>query len=318
MSIIGGLLTGLGGLSSILGGLGIGGKNVPMENANPYTDEMMKMFQSQLGASDQMFGNYASQAGGSASRMGGVESALQRLARDMGNITSPGVNAGYNLYESRKGDVLDFAEDAARRFTQPYREEASRTAERRASDAAQNIMSQFGGAGFSGAAQKAASSGAADVLSDYETNMAGMFGNMGANLAGQALGQERGLAEAAPQQRFANIINNLLQQAQLQQSRGSVLANQGSLYGNIANQYGSRSQNLLGQIGALSAPQYYEPTQTNPLGVIGQGLGGFGSMLSNPDFLNLFSKTKAPSVPQYSIPYETNSYDYNRNQGFSG
>jgi len=291
LGTLGAVLSGLGGLSGLLGSLGLGKKKLDFENLNPYTDDTMREFKSALGTSDNAMNRYSTASEGSANRLSGIESILGNLAERINSIASPGVNAGYNLFNQRSGNLLDLGEQAARRFTSPFNEIGRDIADRRASEAAQNMMAQFGGSGYSGAAQSAASTAASDVMSDYEKELAGMYGNIGANISGNALNQERGLAEQAPQTQYSNTINSILQQAQLAQSRGGLLAQQGGLFGNLANQYGVRSNNLMSNIGALSSPQFQEPVYTSPLNSLGQGLSGMGNMFANPDFQNLFDGT---------------------------
>lgn len=288
---IGGVLSGLGGLGGLLGMLGIGRKDIPMNNLNQYTDKTFNRFSNELNDSNSLFKDFMGSAAGSANKIGGVNSALERLFGDMGALQGPNVNEGFNLYNQRVNPIMDIGQKAATMFTQPYREKGEEVARRRASQASQQMMSQFGGAGFSGAASAAASGAASDVFSDYETNLAQMFGNIGADITKQGLGQERGFTERAPQQRFENSLNQMLQQAQLQKSIGSLLGTQGGLFGQLAGTQGVRSANLTNNIGALSRPVYQEQVQENPFAAFMQGLGGMGDMFSNPDFANLFKSS---------------------------
>lgn len=272
------ILKGVGGFGKILGGFGLGSEEVPYQNANSaYTDAAMQQFQSLLGNSDNQMDNYMRQAGEAASGMGGAAGDLERLQGLLAGTQGPNVNEGYNLYKSREGGIVDQARAMAEMFTQPYRETAGDTANRRADQAARGVMGQFGGQGFSGAAQAAASGAAGDVLSNYESNIANMFGNMGSTFAGNMLGAERGMAEAAPQQNFANTINSLLNQGNMAQNRGTMFGNQSSMFGNIGSNYGNRSNQLLGGIAGLSAPQYAEQVTANPFLDSMSAVDNFGS-----------------------------------------
>jgi hypothetical protein len=293
---IGGILGGLGGLSSMLGALGLGQTQGSYEQLNPYFDSTMRQFQDQYGASNSNLTRLLQRGENTTSRLGGVESALGRLNTELSGMRAPGVNEGFNLYQSRMDPIMSSARDMATMFTQPYREAAGNVAGRRANQAARDIMGQFGGQGFSGAAQSAASRAASDVLSDYETNVANMFGQIGSGFASNMLGQERSLAESGVQNRYSNLINQLLQRAGLEQARGATIEQEASLLGNLAGTEANRASGLRSNIGALSSPNYQEPIMNNPLGAIGQGLSGFGSMFSNPSFLGLFQSTEAPTL----------------------
>lgn len=285
---IGGILSGLGGLGGLLGALGLGRKNVPFVNPNPYTDKTFNQYQNQLAESNKSLARLFGRSEGFANQITGVRGELENLFGNIGALQRPNIDEGFNLFQKRTQPLLDLGQRAAETFTRPYREEGKEIADRRASQAAQRVMSQFGGAGFSGAAKAAASGAASDVFKDYETNLAQMFGQIGSNVTNQALGQERGLSENAPQQRFANALNQILQQAQVQQTLGSLLGNQAGMFGNLAGIEGNRANTLLNNIGALSRPMYTEQIQENPFAAFSEGLGGMGDMFSNPDFVELF------------------------------
>jgi uncharacterized phage infection (PIP) family protein YhgE len=298
-----GILGGLGGLSSLLGGLGLGQSNIPYEQLNPYFNSTMNDFQRRYDQSDARLSQLLGRSEQTTNRLQGVQGNLANLMQELGGINAPTVNEGFNLYQSRMSPLMEQARQVASMFTQPYRQAAGDVADRRADDAARGVMGQFAGQGFSGAAQAAAAAAASDVLSDYESNVANMYGQIGSNFAGNALGQERGLSESGVQNRYANIINNLLQRAGLEQARGASIGQQAGLLGNLAGTEGQRASSLRNNIGALSSPNYQQPMTSNPLGALGQGLSGFGDMFGNPDFQNLFQSTTAPvTTPYYNIP----------------
>jgi len=288
LGAIGGILGGLGGLGSLLGGLGIGNRNVPIYNTNQYTDPTYGQFQDLLGQSDRQFGRYMGSATNKTNQLDAVQNALGRLENQMAGVSAPGINQGFGIFNRRQPLLMDQATEAAERFTQPYGTTARAVADRRAQDAVRKALGGVAGNAFSGAASAAASRAAGDVLGDFETDVARNFANISSQLYGNAANQERMMAEQAPQQRFANIINTLMQRAGLEQSRGNSMAQQAGLYSGLAGEQGARSRQLLGGLQALSMPSYAEQVQTSPLSEAGLALGGIGDMFANPDFQNLF------------------------------
>ena len=227
---IGGILSGLGGIGGLLGALGIGRKDIPFTNPNPYTDKTFNRFSNEYIESNQDLARLMGSTEGFANQLTGVKGQLEKLFGNMGAVHRPNANEGFEMFQQRTQPLIDLGQQAATTFTQPYREKGAEIAERKASQAAQRVMSQFGGAGFSGAAAGAASGAASDVFSDYESNLAQMYGTIGSGITGNALAQERGMTERAPQQGFENAINQLLQQAQIQNNLGSLLGNQAGIF----------------------------------------------------------------------------------------
>lgn len=317
--MVGAILSGIGGLAGLLSSLGLGNRDVPYVNANPYTDKTFNQFQNDRQASNNRFNSLMGSAEGTASRMSGVQAQLQKLFGNMGSLHTPGKEEGFDLFKNRTQDLINLGKNAATEFSRPFKEKSSEIADRRAGQAAQQVMSTFGGAGYSGAAAGAASGAASDVFADYEKGMADMYGQIGSGITGQALSQERGLSENAPQQRFANLMNQLLQQANIQSTIGSSIGNQAGILGNLAGTQGQMSNALTNNIGMLSAPSYNEQITENPLAAFGQQLGGIGNMFSNPDFLGQFKGAlPAPNPASYNPglfsdsanPFASN-YSYN-------
>lgn len=288
MSVFGGILTGIGGIASLLGSLGLGNKKQSYDQLNPYASQTYGQFQDLLGQSDSKFQGLSSSAEGSANKLDGIQGAFGQLMESMRATRAPGVNEGFNLFQGRREGIMEDGRTMAEMFTQPYRERGEEVARRRADQAAQAAMANYGGAGFSGAAAGASSAAAADVLSNYELGIADRYGSIGSAYADNMMDVERGLSENAPQMQFQNLINSLLNQGSLNQSRGATIGSQAQLLSGLASEQGARSRQLLGGLGALSAPQYAEPMYTSPLSNAGAGFEAAGNMFSNPEFLNLF------------------------------